>query len=70
MVQRLPVRLQIEPQEGQPRLRAGMSVQVSIDTERDRSTRTLVREALAWIGLDGLVPQSVMGALPGRQTGG
>ena len=49
---------------------AGMSVQVSIDTERDRSTRTLVREALAWIGLDGLVPQSVMGALPGRQTGG
>ena len=70
VVQRLPVRLQIEPQEGQPRLRAGMSVQVSIDTERDRSTRTLVREALAWIGLDGLVPQSVMGALPGRQTGG
>ena len=66
VVQRLPVRLVIAEKAGQPRLRAGMSVQISIDTERDRSTRTLVREALAFVGLDGLLPTEATAALPGR----
>jgi len=70
VVQRLPVRLVIEEKPGQPVLRAGMSVGVSIDTERDRSTRTLVREVLAWLGLDGIVPQSMLAFLPGDAHAG
>jgi len=36
VVQRLPVRLQLEPRPGMPQLRAGMTAQVVIDTERER----------------------------------
>jgi len=37
VVQRLPVRLQLEPRAGMPPLRAGMTAHVIIDTKRERS---------------------------------
>jgi membrane fusion protein (multidrug efflux system) len=37
VVQRLPVRLQLEPRTGMPPLRAGMTANVTIDTGRERS---------------------------------
>lgn len=36
ITQRIPVRIQIESQEGEPQLRAGMSATVSVDTENVR----------------------------------
>ncbi len=50
VVQRVPVRLAIEPGAATPPLRAGMTATVSIDTERQRDVRALVRAALAWSG--------------------
>lgn len=41
VVQRIPVRIQIERKEGDPELRAGMSVEVEIDTGHRRSIRDL-----------------------------
>ena len=35
VVQRLPVRIAVDPRDGQPALRAGMTVTVFIDTERE-----------------------------------
>jgi membrane fusion protein, multidrug efflux system len=49
VVQRVPVRLEIEPQEGAPELRAGMSVAVSVDTRFERPLPELVTAARAWI---------------------
>ena len=36
VVQRLPVRLQLKPRDGEPPLRAGMTATVSVDTKRER----------------------------------
>jgi membrane fusion protein (multidrug efflux system) len=47
VVQRVPVRLEIEGLESGPALRAGMTVAVSIDTERDRSLFKMIGTALA-----------------------
>ena len=52
VVQRIPVRLTIEPQTDQPPLRAGMSVEVSIDTGHTRSLPSLIHSAMAWIGAE------------------
>lgn len=49
VVQRLPVRLEIEAQDGAPELRAGMSVAVSIDTRFERPLPEFVTTARAWI---------------------
>ena len=49
VVQRIPVRLRIVPAEGQPPLRAGMSVEVEIDTQHHRSLPALIHSAFAWI---------------------
>ncbi len=49
VVQRVPVRLEIVPQEGAPPLRAGMSVAVSVDTGFERPLPQLVDTARAWI---------------------
>jgi membrane fusion protein (multidrug efflux system) len=48
VVQRVPVHLAIAEDAGAPRLRAGMTVRVSIDTGRERDLGVLVQEALAW----------------------
>jgi membrane fusion protein (multidrug efflux system) len=42
VVQRLPVRLQLEPRTGMPPLRAGMTANVTIDTGRERSLSDLL----------------------------
>ena len=36
-MQRIPVRLALDPVEGMPQLRAGMSADVEIDTGRERA---------------------------------
>ena len=45
VVQRLPVRIVILPSDDKPPLRAGMTVSVSIDTEREREMLSITREA-------------------------
>lgn len=49
VVQRIPVRVAIDPLEGAPPLRAGMSVAVSIDTGFERPLPSVLSEARAWI---------------------
>jgi membrane fusion protein (multidrug efflux system) len=48
VVQRLPVRIRIEPQPGAPPLRAGMSVVADVDTGHQRPMPDWVRAALGW----------------------
>ena len=45
VVQRLPVRIIVSPSDYKPPLRAGMTVSVSIDTEREREMLSIAREA-------------------------
>jgi membrane fusion protein (multidrug efflux system) len=52
VVQRIPVRLKIVSQNAQTPLRAGMSVEVSIDTEHHRSLPDIIHSAMAWMGQD------------------
>ena len=47
VVQRVPVRLELDRVHDGLQLRAGMTVFVSIDTERDRSLFRMVNSALA-----------------------
>jgi membrane fusion protein (multidrug efflux system) len=47
VVQRLPVRIAVHPRPGQPPLRAGMTVTVTIDTEREPQLVKLVEDAVA-----------------------
>ncbi|MGH6904355.1 MAG: HlyD family secretion protein [Geminicoccaceae bacterium] len=47
VVQRLPVRIAVEAHEDQPPLRAGMTVTVSIDTEREPKLARLINGAVA-----------------------
>jgi len=49
VVQRVPVRLEFDRNADGPPLRAGMTVNVSIDTRRDRSLFTMIGSALARI---------------------
>jgi membrane fusion protein (multidrug efflux system) len=47
VVQRLPVRIAVEPGDDQPSLRAGMTVTVSIDTEREPELAKFFNRAVA-----------------------
>ena len=49
VVQRIPVRLEIQMPDGAPPLRAGMSVAVSIDTRWERPLPEVLSKARAWI---------------------
>jgi membrane fusion protein (multidrug efflux system) len=42
VVQRLPVRLRLDPMESEPPLRAGMTATVTIDTERETRLERLI----------------------------
>ena len=42
VVQRLPVRIKLLPQPGEPPLRSGMTATISIDTERQRQVGALL----------------------------
>ncbi|MGH8445074.1 MAG: HlyD family secretion protein [Solimonas sp.] len=50
VVQRVPVRIRIEHQNGEPPLRSGMSTEISIDTGAARAGG--VHHALSWLGLE------------------
>jgi membrane fusion protein (multidrug efflux system) len=50
VVQRVPVRIELDPAPGAPVLRAGMSVEVEIDTGHRRSLGDLVRSLWRWVG--------------------
>lgn len=52
VVQRIPVRLVLQPNNDLPALRSGMSVLVDIDTQHHRQLPSFVRSALAWVGAD------------------
>ena len=60
VVQRIPVRIEIEAAEGDPPLRAGMSVLVKVDTGYERPLPDFVRAVLAW--LNTFIPSSYAGA--------
>jgi membrane fusion protein, multidrug efflux system len=49
VVQRIPVRIAIQTEPGDPPLRAGMSTYVEIDTGEQRSLEGAVGHALAWL---------------------
>ena len=52
VVQRVPVRISVDTEEGGPVLRAGMSTEVEIDTERRRALPEVLESVLAWVGLE------------------
>jgi len=51
VVQRLTVRIAVEPEANAPQLRAGMSVVAAVDTGVKRSLATLPRDLMAMMGL-------------------
>jgi membrane fusion protein (multidrug efflux system) len=48
VVQRLPVRLRLQPHAGEPPLRAGMTATVTVDTGRERRVSQLIGGWRAW----------------------
>lgn len=60
VVQRIPVRVAIEPVPDGPALRAGMSTTVAIDTGHSRPLPGFVRAALSWID----TPVSALASTP------
>lgn len=56
VVQRVPVRMVLEEGQDLPELRAGMTITVNIDTERDRTLKQLVVEFLDDTGIAGYLP--------------
>lgn len=66
VVQRVPVRLVLEEGQNLPELRAGMTVTVTIDTERDRSLGQVVYGFLDDTGIAGMLPTAATAwLLPG-----
>ncbi len=59
VVQRVPVSLRIERADDEPVLRAGMTVTVKIDTERDRGLPDLVPDSVADWPLPGFVRRAL-----------
>ncbi|NQW11212.1 MAG: HlyD family secretion protein [Alphaproteobacteria bacterium] len=55
VVQRVPVRIDLEPGEGRPVLRAGMTAGISIDTKRERELLTTVKKAIAGLRAGGTI---------------
>ena len=64
VVQRIPVRVALEPEKGGPPLRAGMSVTVEIDTGHQRELPHALQTALAWTGFLTEPAQARPGASP------
>ena len=66
VVQRVPVRIKVEPAPGRPQLRAGMTVTVAVDTGRPRGLPRTVRRLVdaGWLPRF-LVPASAIAETPG-----
>ena len=60
VVQRIPVRLRIVAEEGRKPLRAGMTVTVSIDSERERSLKRVIYESLYNTNVGDFVPNPIL----------
>ena len=60
VVQRIPVRLRIVAEEGRKPLRAGMTVTVSIDSERERSLKRVIYESLYNTIVGDFVPNPIL----------
>ena len=60
VVQRIPVRLRIVAEEGRKPLRSGMTVSVSIDSERDRSLKRVIYDSLYNTIVGEFVPDSIL----------
>lgn len=63
VVQRIPVRLRITAQEGRKPLRAGMTVTVTIDSQRERSLKRVIHDGLHGTAIGGMIPDGVIGWL-------
>ena len=59
VVQRIPVSLRLERSDDEPVLRAGMTVTVSIDTERVRGLPDFVPEGIASLRLPGFLRRAL-----------
>ena len=59
VVQLIPVRLRITDEEGRKRLRAGMTVTVSIDSERERPLKRIIYDNLLTSSAAGITPNWV-----------
>lgn len=55
VVQRVPVRIDLEEGQGRPPLRAGMTASIAIDTGRERELLTAAKKAIAGLSADGTV---------------
>jgi len=49
VVQRVPVRLAVDIPDGAPPLRAGMTAEITIDTEQERDIDSIINSALAFV---------------------
>ncbi|MBC8239408.1 MAG: HlyD family secretion protein [Alphaproteobacteria bacterium] len=63
VVQRIPLRLLITDVEGRRSLRAGMTVTISIDTERERGLKRVIYDGLHGSSLAGFIPDWILGWL-------
>lgn len=52
VVQRIPMRIAVEPQADGPVLRSGMSAVVTVDTGRERTLASVWADLRRWLGLD------------------
>jgi membrane fusion protein (multidrug efflux system) len=63
VVQRIPVRLRVTGEEGRKTLRAGMTVTVTIDSERERSLGLVIHVGLRGTAVAGVIPDFILGWL-------
>jgi len=63
VVQRIPVRLRVTGEEGRKTLRAGMTVTVTIDSERERSLGLVIHDGLRGTAVAGVIPDFILGWL-------
>ena len=60
VVQRIPLRLHITDPEGRRKLRAGMTVTIDIDTERERSLGRVIHDGVKGTSVDAFIPDGIM----------
>ncbi|MDA1100522.1 MAG: HlyD family secretion protein [Proteobacteria bacterium] len=60
VVQRIPLRLRITDVEGRESLRAGMTVTISIDTQRKRSLKRVIHDGLEGSTVAGYIPNGIL----------